>query len=1135
MPFTPEFLAALGAVRKRLRQAPDAVSAHAGWGRVFRWVCLAGMVAVHSVVLAALTGALLVPALATRYLREEASHVLGREIRIESLRFNPFTFDIRANGLTVMDKAGSDVFAAFSKMEMNLDPMNLVWGRRFTLSRFHLEKPILHLVRDAQGRFNVADLFGDSSSKEPTQPQTFELLPPGIRFTLSDIRLVDGSISFADELTGTLHEIKDLHFTIDALSSDQAGLREIFSTGGLVNESSLTLTVKADFTGEAPEAEARLSVKDVVFRHYTPYLLTLKKPVDLKMSEVGVWTRMMLPKKGSPPLVRIEGNMKLSEVSLVDEDREVAGLSMLEIQGASFDFKSGGARIERVEVHSPHVKVTRDEAGIIDLIALLEPEGRDTERPGGPGPQVSLGEAILKGGRAELNDQGLGITMTLTDIQARVKDVDTASGRIGSVTMEAAGDWFKRMTITAEGTFAPTALSGSATMDGMDLSKPFPALKRLVPKLELAGAVSYAVTYTLGESEGRWIPKIKADVDIHGFKAMVEGQNKPVLNAGAFTISGIQAEMDARRVLVGQVSLSEGAVALTRDEGGRFVVLDNLGLGQGESKGGGQAPWAVAVSQVRLARFAVEYNDIQAKVEQRANLEEFGVRNFSTSLEKPLAISGKGTLGDKAPFEVSGEVRPKDPSLALKLTLSGLPLAELARLAPQLPVTVLSGMASLSGEASASLVTDSPNASFRGDMGIADLKLARPGKEEPWAALAGLSAKGLSFSLAPFDFKASSVNIDDPWLSLTLDKDGGLSLPFDSPAKPAKGKQSPPLPFLVDRVDVKGGRVELTAQGFEPPFTSHVTDIKASLSDVRANHPAKIALGFGLGHSGRFKADGLAGWVNNSPVLDLRAVLENMDLGELSLVSQKFTGFPITRGKLGLKLDYKTSGKTLDLKNKIVAVGIQLGRKSALPGGKDVPLDLAVSLLSDSKGVIDLDIPVKGDISQAKADLHDVISTAMAGVFAKILFSPFAFLNVGQGSGQSASVAFALGSAELTAEAKKTLTALGDALANRPRLNLEIMAYVDPEPESQALSAALAASRPAVKPSKGQVQQAAPPQPSQDDWAQLARQRQDAVLAFLAGQGKIPQERIFTVTGDYLNPPKAQGQPGNRADVRLRY
>jgi hypothetical protein len=373
------------------------------------------------------------------------------------------------------------------------------------------------------------------------------------------------------------------------------------------------------------------------------------------------------------------------------------------------------------------------------------------------------------------------------------------------------------------------------------------------------------------------------------------------------------------------------------------------------------------------------------------------------------------------------------------------------------------------------------------------------------------------------------------------------------------------LPYSLEALAIRGGKLDFTAQGFDPPLSSHFSDVDVTLSGMHSGQPARLALAMTVGHSGKLKADGQAGWVSDAPVLDLKATLENMELGELSQVSQQFTGFPLTRGRLGLTLDYKAAGKKLDLKNKIVVVGIQLGRKTSSPGGKDVPLDLAVSLLSDARGVIDLDIPIKGSMDQAKADLSDVISTAMAGAFAKILFSPLAFLNV-QGAGQTAPVAFAPGLADLSAQGEKTLASLASAITARPRLSLEIMAYVDPAAEATAFGAVLAARSqaaknaaqaaqagqagepgknkpPAKKPPAPQAQpaapepsaKAAPPQPTQADWADLALARQNAVREYLVTQAKFAPERIFPITGDFRSPPQVQGQPGHRADVRLRY
>jgi len=207
-------------------------------------------------------------------------------------------------------------------------------------------------------------------------------------------------------------------------------------------------------------------------------------------------------------------------------------------------------------------------------------------------------------------------------------------------------------------------------------------------------------------------------------------------------------------------------------------------------------------------------------------------------------------------------------------------------------------------------------------------------------------------------------------------------------------------------------------------------------------------------------------------------------------------------------------------------------------------------------------------MDQAKADLSDVISTAMAGAFARILFSPLAFLNV-QGAGQTAPVAFAPGLADLSAQGQKTLASLASAITARPRLSLEIMAYVDPAAEASALGAVLAAKSQAAKTAAQAAQaaqagqagepgknkppakkspapqaqptapepsiQAAPAQPTQADWADLALARQNAVREYLVTQAKFAPERIFPITGDFRSPPQLQGQPGHRAEVRLRY
>ena len=1182
----------------------------------------------HVVLLVWLAGSQLAPHIVSRYLAKEASQALNREIRLESLRVNPFTLEIAATGLAVMDREGGGTLAGFSRLEVNIGPSTLL-GKRLTVQRFLLENPKLRLSRDSTGRLDIADLLPQAKgvselpAGSPAQPRTFELLPPGTRFSLTDVRVVGGVVSFDDALTGTRQELRDLHFFIGALSSEQPGLHEIFSSGGLLNESSLTLAVKADLIGENPEAEARLSVKDVVFRHYTPYLLALKRPLDLTVGEVGVWTRLRFPARGqAAALPLVEGNAKITGVGLGGVGERVAGFDTLEVQGAGLDLESGAVRVERVILDAPHVRVSRDEAGVIDLIALLELSGEQEARDvrQGMAPDLQIGETILRGGRADLRDEGLDLALALQGLNARMTGLDLKSGRFGSFSLETGADRFTRFSLEAKGAFAPTDIAGSASMEGIDLSRPLPALKRLLPRMGLGGVASGKAAFTLAGEQGQLSPTVKADMEVRNLKALAEGQAEPLLAAASARLAGVEADFRARRLRVGQVSLSGGGASLARDDKGGFAALAAFGdqspqggAGKDEKKQGGQpasTPWTMSVGKSHLAGFALEYRDAASGGQVRVDLDDLSLGEFSPGQDKPLPFAATGSLNRQAPFDISGELRLKEPSLALKVAVSNLPLAELSRLAPQLPgeaaflIPGMEGQAGVRGELKASLGKDGPAGTFAGDASLAGLKLVRPGQDAPWASLSGLALTGATVTLAPLEFKAASLALDQPFLSLTLDKDGRPVMPWsgggasgqtlaasvagsggrrgeapeaappptpDPEAASRSGKAGSAPPYALDRLTVRGGRLELSAQGFTPPLGSQLSGVDMTLSDLRPGQPSKLSLAMTVGHSGKLNADGLVGWVSDAPMLDLRATLENMELGELSQISQQHTGFPITRGRLGLLLDYKATSKKLDLKNKIVVVGIQLGRKTALPGGKDVPLDLAVSLLSNAKGVIDLDIPVKGSFDQAKADLSDVISTAMAGAFAKILFSPLAFLNVAQGSGQTAMLAFAPGGAELTPQTQKTLSTLAAAIANRPRLSLEIMAYADPGVEAAALAAALAEKsqagaasgktaseevsagsqgKPAAKGGKAPDRtqpRSAPPvsgeaaQTTQAralapaDWAQLARQRQEAVRDYLVKQGKLSQERIFLITGDAMNPPKVQDQPGHRVEARLRY
>jgi len=325
--------------------------------------------------------------------------------------------------------------------------------------------------------------------------------------------------------------------------------------------------------------------------------------------------------------------------------------------------------------------------------------------------------------------------------------------------------------------------------------------------------------------------------------------------------------------------------------------------------------------------------------------------------------------------------------------------------------------------------------------------------------------------------------------------------------------------------------VAVAAGMVDPPLPLVLSGVEFTALGAGSASQAAVNLKLKAGEWGWAWLEGQAGLAGQGVQARFKAALENLDLSELSPLARRYTGFPVTRGKLWIRTDCLYEASRIDLKNNLVASGLQLGRKSPVPGGGDVPLDLAVSLLTNAKGVIDLDIPVTGSPDTAKADLKDVISTAMAGAFARIMFSPLAFLNVGQSSGDVARLGFEPGSAELSPEARKVLASLGEAVSARPRLSLEVSAYADPVADAQALAARRARQEQAQPGAAAQP----PPEPGPAELEALARQRRSAVMTFLSQVGKLPGDKLYPVNTEAAQPPRVKDWPDARAEVRLRY
>jgi hypothetical protein len=195
---------------------------------------------------------------------------------------------------------------------------------------------------------------------------------------------------------------------------------------------------------------------------------------------------------------------------------------------------------------------------------------------------------------------------------------------------------------------------------------------------------------------------------------------------------------------------------------------------------------------------------------------------------------------------------------------------------------------------------------------------------------------------------------------------------------------------------------------------------------------------------------------------------QGIELTTFTPYSGRFAGYKIEKGKLNVYLHYKLNKSQLDAENKIVFDQLVLSEKVESPDATSLPVKLAVALLMDSHGKIDVDIPVSGNINDPDFSVFPLVMQGLGNVCVKVVTAPFKWLG-GLFGGEEAEelnyVEFPAGSDSLFGREEAKLETLAKALTERPALSLEVRGITVDSLDSRAIatSALCAKIRPTAK------------------------------------------------------------------------
>ncbi len=689
------------------------------------------------------------------------------------------------------------------------------------------------------------------------------------------------------------------------------------------------------------------------------------------------------------------------------------------------------------------------------------------------------------------------------------------------------------------------------------------------------------------------------------------GKNE-FLRVPLLSVKDVSFDLEKQKVEIGALATERGWMAISRSADGRMNVSSLIASPAPRTtrtSPSETASWNVQLDSFLIGGYTVKATDRSLAEPFVMTIDEINCQAHNISTEKKsqgtLAVSMRAGKG-KASADGAFTVNP--PSATLKVNVKGLPLKPVQPfLAERALVILAAGMLNVNGNVTAFQTnTGAMNAAFKGKLWVNNLSLLDKRNTEDLLKWDSLYLGGMDIRNEPLFAHIREVSLTNFYSRIIINADRTINLQevFIAPAAAPEAAGPPPPEAVaveipqkppqsrtigIDTITLQGGTVNFTDNSITPRFSSNLLEIGGRVSRLSSeeNTMGEIELRGMYDHYAPLEITGKVNPLRDELYVELRADFKDMDLTSISPYAGRYAGYTVQKGKLSFHLDYLVIKNKLDAKNKFFIDQFTFGDPVESPEATKLPVRLAVALLKDRNGEINLDIPVSGDLHDPEFSMGRVVLKVIVNLLVKAATSPFALLSSIFGSSEQIDHAeFDYGSAALNNAAKKKLDILGKALHERPSLEMDIVGHADPEKDREGLKQTLMLRK--VKSQKikelARKSEETPelesiivtpeeypeylkraykeekfPKPrnilgmakslpvpemeklmltnlkvTEEDLRALAGERARAVRDYLLQSGELERERVFIVEAKALAGEKKEGMKESRVDFKLK-
>lgn len=941
---------------------------------------------------------------------------------VSDAKFNPFTFELNATNAEL--NTTSPLFST-KQIDLKLKPFS-IFKKLVEIDIFRLDEPKVKIARDKKANFNFSNFISDDNATSEDNSTS------SINFALNNAKIIKGSFSYSDQnLTKPFNvSFDDINYELSSLNTKKN------SAGSHTFDSNSSLAHKIDLNGDIKlnplKIEGNVSIKDFSIK---PVAISFIDNDTLNLKNAII-------------------NLKINYALNADENATGINLKdgFLNVKGLSLD--EGANELSLGELELPKFdlvsKVADKTEAALNLSAINLKDISFKNAITASVKSLNLNEISLL---ANLNEKSeLNATAKLKNIGANALKIDEADRNLANLKDINASNLNLNLVNNK------TAL----TLEKMALN----GINAPLSKSASANVASAGVTNTNFTMDSNKSEAGVSELAVKGIN--LKAKNKEILSVADVVAKSIGFDLLKMALNIANVDVNKPKFTSELNDNGLSAVSE-LGFGEQSAKATKAAKHTKKVekkvenksaSKSKENEFKFDVKNISInnadialthlfegeKIAHKFDNLFVKVANLSSDFSKPFDAKVAMKSSQKLNLDVESKIKiePLDVSAKIKLNDTNLP-KYFAYAKPFLEASLASGQLESSAE-----ISYAKDIKVDAKVSIKDIRLNGK-KDEKLIAFKSLELEKISF--AKNDLDITGVSLNSPFIKAHLSKERKFNLSqivkedknkAKTEAKPESkktaSKKDDELKFSVKNFSLKNGEVDFSDASLFMPFATTISKLNGKLTDIDKKRPSSGEFQGVVGKNGFAQITAKLFPFELKQNTDIKLDFKDIDLTDITPYSGQFVGYKIKKGKLNLNLNYSVTDSKLNGSNFINFDSLTLGEKVDSKDAVNLPLSLAISILSDQNNQINIDLPVEGNLDDPDFKYGGVIWAAVKKLFADITLAPFRFLGnaLGLGSKDLSSIDFLAGSSELISSEAPKIADFIKLTGSKPKMKLSI-------------------------------------------------------------------------------------------------